>query len=79
MSGTAKPPNPVARLDAIIESWERAREEGNAIIDTYVDGLHEKYPGVPVAVLRACEVTNRAGSTTNVAAALRLIRDALVK
>jgi hypothetical protein len=78
MSKTAKSPNPVARLDAIIAGYERLRAEADAIIDAHVEELRETHPGIPAASLRALEITNRAGSTVNIAAALRLIRKTLV-
>jgi len=78
MVKTAKPPNPVARLDAIIAGYERLREEADAIIDAYVEELRETHPGIPAASLRARQITNRAGSTMNVAAAMKLIRKTLV-
>jgi hypothetical protein len=78
MSKTAKSPNPVARLDALIGTGERLREEADEIIDAYVEELHETCPDIPAADLRARRVTNRAGSTMNVAAAMRLIRKTLV-
>ena len=78
MSNTAKSPNPVARLDAIIAGYERLRAEADAIIDAHVEELRETHPGSPAASLRALEIANRAGSTMNVAAALKLIRKTLV-
>jgi hypothetical protein len=78
MSNTAKSPNPVARLDAIIAGYERLRAEADAIIDAHVEELRETHPGIPAASLRALEIANRAGSTMNVAAALKLIRKTLV-
>jgi hypothetical protein len=78
MAKTAKPPNPVARLDAIIADCERVRQEADAIIDAYVEELRETQPGIPAASLRSLAITNRAGSTMNVAAAMRLIRKTLV-
>jgi hypothetical protein len=78
MSRTAKSPNPVARLDAIIADYDRVREEADKIIDAYVEELRETHPGVPAASLRSLAITNRAGSTMNVAAAMRLIRKTLV-
>jgi hypothetical protein len=79
MSKTAKSPNPVARLDAIIGNWEQLREEADVIIDAYVEELRETHPGIPAASLRTLEITNRAGSTMNVAAAMKLIRKTLVE
>jgi hypothetical protein len=78
MVKTAKPPNPVARLDAIIAGYERLREEADAIIDAYVEELRETHPGIPAASLRVLAITNRAGSAMNVAAAMKLIRKTLV-
>jgi hypothetical protein len=74
MVKTAKRPNPVARLDAIIADWQRVRQEANEIIDAYVEELRERHPGVPAASLRSRAITSRAGSTMDVAAAMRLIR-----
>ena len=78
MSKTAKPPNTVARLDAIIAGYERLRKEADEIIDAYVEELRETCPGVPTANLRALGITNRAGSALNIAAAMKLIRKTLV-
>jgi hypothetical protein len=78
MSKTAKLLNPVARLDAIIAGYERLRAEADAIIDAHVEELRETYPGIPAARLRSLEIMNRAGSTLNIAAAMRLIRKTLV-
>jgi hypothetical protein len=78
MGKTAKSPNPVARLDAIIANCARVRQEADAIIDAYVEELREDHPGVPAASLRSLAITNRAGSTLNIAAAMRLIRKTLV-
>jgi hypothetical protein len=78
MSRTAKSPNPVARLDAIIAGYERLQKEADEIIDAYVEELRETQPGIPAASLRSLAITNRAGSTINVAAAMRLIRKTLV-
>jgi hypothetical protein len=44
MSKTAKSPNPFARLDAIIETVERCREEADEIIDSHVAFLREMNP-----------------------------------
>jgi hypothetical protein len=78
MGKTAKSPNPVAHLDAIIADCDRVRQEADAIIDAYVEELREDHPGVPAASLRSLAITNRAGSTLNIAAAMRLIRKTLV-
>jgi hypothetical protein len=77
MVKTAKSPNPVARLDAIIADCERVRQEADAIIDAYVEELRETHPGMSAASLRSRGITNRAGSTLDVAAAMRLIRQTL--
>jgi|RhiMetdeSRZDD1v2_1073273.scaffolds.fasta_scaffold175759_2 hypothetical protein len=74
MSKTAKSPNPFARLDAIIETVERCREEADEIIDSHVAFLREMNPGVPVSTLRTREITARAGSTLDIAAALKIVR-----
>ena len=76
---TAKSPNPVARLDRIIGDCERVRQEADVIIDAYVDELRERHPGVPDSSLRFQMIANRAGSTLNIAAAMRLIRSTLVR
>jgi hypothetical protein len=78
MGKTAKSPNPVARLDAIIADCDRVRQEADAIIDAYVEELRETNPGIPAASLRSLAIANRAGSTMNIAAAMRLIRKTLV-
>jgi len=78
MPKPAKSPNPVARLDAIITDWERLQDEANAIIDAFVEEMRETTPGVPASSLRVYAITNRAGSTMNVAVALRLIKQAMV-
>jgi hypothetical protein len=78
MAKTAKSPNPVARLDAIIAGYERLRAEADAIIDAHVEELRETHPGIPAASLRTLEIMNRAGSTLNIAAAMKLIRKTLV-
>jgi hypothetical protein len=78
MQQAAKKPNPVARLDEIIATIERCREEADEIIDQHVKVLRELCPGVPASSLRACEITNRAGTTLDIAAALRLVRETLV-
>ena len=78
MFRTAKSPNPVARLDAIIADYERLREEADAIIGAHVEELRETHPGIPAASLRSLEIMNRAGSTLNIAAAMKLIRKTLV-
>jgi hypothetical protein len=77
MSKTAKSPNPTARLDSIIASYERLRQEADEIIDAYVAELRERHPGIPAATLRGLEITNRAGSTLNISAAMKLIRNVL--
>jgi hypothetical protein len=77
MSKTAKSPNPTARLDAIIAGYEQLREEADEIIDAYVAELRERHPGIPAATLRSLEITNRAGSALNIAAAMKLIRKVL--
>jgi hypothetical protein len=79
MGKTAKSPNSVAHLDAIIADCDRVRQEADAIIDAYVEELREDYPGVPAASLRSLAITNRAGSTLNIAAAMRLIRKTFVR
>jgi hypothetical protein len=78
MTKTAERPNPVARLDAIIADWQRLQQDAGEIIDAYVDELRETHPGVPAASLRSRAITSRAGSTMDIAAAMRLIRKTLV-
>ena len=77
MAKTAKPPTPVARLDAIIAGYERLRAEADAIIDAHVEELRETHPGTPAARLRSQEIMKGAGSTLNIAAAMKLIRKTL--
>jgi hypothetical protein len=79
MTKTAERPNPVARLDAIIADWQRLQQDAGEIIDAYVDELRETHPGVPAASLRNRAITSRAGSTMDVAAAMRLIRKTIVR
>jgi hypothetical protein len=78
MDKTAKRPNPVARLDAIIADSQRVRQEADVIIEAYVEELRETHPGIPAASLRYRFITGPAGSTLDVAAAMRLIRKTIV-
>ena len=78
MTKTAKRPNPVARLDAIVADWQRVRQEADTIIDAYVDELRARHPSTPASDLRFRFITGRAGSTLDVAAAMQLIRKTII-
>jgi hypothetical protein len=78
MEETAKRPNAVARIDAVIADWQRLHQAADEIIDDYIAGLRQTHPACPGASLRSLAINSRVGSTLDIAAAMRLIRKTVV-
>src|SRR5262245_9130600 len=62
---------PVGRLDSIISQLEQLHKDAQRIFDAHVDELRYRMPGIPFGILKACEITNRAGSALDYVAALK--------
>jgi hypothetical protein len=67
--------NSVGRLDSIISQLEGLQKEAQGIFDAHVEEVRCGAPGIPFGILKACEITNRAGSSLNYVAALKLLRE----
>jgi hypothetical protein len=66
--------NAVGRLDVIIAQLETLHKDAQGIFDAHVDELRCRSPGTPFGVLKAREITGRAGSALNYVAALKMLR-----
>jgi hypothetical protein len=65
------------RIEELLAAYEALNGEANALIDTFVDAVvRPRCPGIPLALLRELEITNRAGFALNIPEALRLMRQA---
>jgi hypothetical protein len=60
----------VGRLDDLIETLEKAQDAAQEIFDLHIDELRHQVPGVPWGVLKACEISGRAGTQLNYVKAL---------
>jgi hypothetical protein len=65
----------VGRLDDIISRLEKLQDDAQGIFDAHVDELRRQSPGIPFGVVKACEISNRVGSTLNYVAALKMLRE----
>jgi hypothetical protein len=63
------------RLDRIIRELEKLHSEAQDIFDAHVDFVRCRSPGIPFGILKACEITNPAGSALNYIAALKMLRE----
>jgi hypothetical protein len=66
---------PVGRLDNIISQLEQLHKDAQGIFDAHVDEMRCRMPGIPFGVLKACEITNRAGSALDYLRALKIVRE----
>jgi hypothetical protein len=62
------------RIDAVIDSLEKAQAEAHEILDRYVDEVGKQIPGLPRDVIKRCEIFGRVGFSVDMAEALKLIR-----
>jgi hypothetical protein len=69
----------IGRLDDIIAQLEKLHKDADGILDAYVDELRCSTLGIPFGVLKTCEIANRAGSTLDRIAALKMLRDRFTK
>ena len=65
---------PVERIDQMIAAYEKLNREAHHLLDLAVAEYVAAHPGVPAGVVKQCQYSNRAGSTINMAAALRILR-----
>jgi hypothetical protein len=65
---------PAERIDQLLASYEELDREAHDVIDLHVAELVIEHPGIPFAIIKQCEYTNKAGSSLNVPEALRLLR-----
>jgi hypothetical protein len=63
------------RVDQMVAAYAKLDHEAHELIDLHIAELRAECPGTPFGVLKQCEITARAGTTLNVPAALRLLRD----
>jgi hypothetical protein len=66
---------PVERIDKMLASYAELDREAHDLMDLHIAECRLENPGIPFAVLKQYEFTNRAGCTLNVPAALRLLRN----
>jgi hypothetical protein len=64
----------VGRIERMIADFERLQHEAAEVIDVYVENVRGT---LPFGVVRANEITNRAGLALNYPAALRLVQDGI--
>ncbi len=70
-----KSTTPIERIDKMLASYAALDREAHDLMDLYVGECRVENPGVPFAVIKQCEFTNRAGYVLNIPAALRLLQD----
>jgi hypothetical protein len=68
---------PAERIDQLVASYEELDREAHDLLDLAVAEYVAGKPGVSIGAVKQCEFTNRAGSTLNVPAALRILRERL--
>ena len=65
---------PAERIDEMIAAYEKLNREAHGLLDLAVAEYIAAHPGVPAGVVKQCWYLNRAGSTLNMPAALRILR-----
>jgi len=64
----------IDRIDEMLAAYEALDSEANELIDRYITDVVCPRHSIPSGVLRAIEITNRAGLTLNIPEALRIMR-----
>jgi hypothetical protein len=68
------------KLDRIIVDLENLQSDAQDLIDAHVDRLASKYPqGTSWGVIKCREIAEPAGSTLDLVAALRLVKEQIKK
>jgi hypothetical protein len=70
----------VGRLDWIVRNLEDYSALANEIIDLHCESFRSlNHPSMPFAEVRSRVIESRAGTTTNLVEALRIVRKSLTK
>jgi len=65
---------PAERIDQMIAAYESLNREAHDLLDLAVAEYIAAHPGIPAGVVKQCKFSNRAGSTIDMPAALRILR-----
>jgi hypothetical protein len=63
------------RIDQMLAQYTTLEHDAFELIDAIVKEMCHEHPGMPVGIVKQCEIHNRAGSMLNVPKALRLLRE----
>jgi hypothetical protein len=67
------------RIGELLNEYERLNREAHELIDSYITELRVEVPGTPFGVIKQTEFHGRAGTSLNMPAALRILRERLGK
>ena len=69
---------PAERIDRMLKAYEKLNREAHDLLDQTVAERVGETPGISVGVMKQQEFSTRAGSTINIPAALRILREKFV-
>jgi hypothetical protein len=69
---------PAERIDQMIAAYEKLNREAHDLLDLAVAEYIARSPGIPAGVVKQLRYTNRAGTTIDIPAALRILREKFI-